>query len=261
MECRPSAQIVAKVQINWWINYTSMRLITLLIVAFSYSATAQTASNFNIDDIDAINRDLFTELDAGNIVVLKFFTNWCSICNNTADEVVAIYNGYQSNGDPVVFWALDRDQNETNADATTYRNNHSIPFPVIGEAYSVAQQFGVIYQPEYYIVRPDRSYVKRTNYSTMNTAVDEALASIATGIEESTLQQKIVVAAKKITWNADNSEIATIKVKDVSGRLVLSKQIYGQESVAIRQLPAGVYMYTLEQNSKIIATGKIGLIR
>lgn len=238
-----------------------MRLLTLLIVAFSFSATAQTATNVNINDIDGVNQDLFTELDAGNVVVLKFFTNWCGICNNTADEVVAIYNGYQTNGDPVVFWALDRDQNETNVHATTYRNNNSIPFPVIGEAYPVAQQFGVLYQPEYYIVRPDRSYVKRTNYSAMNTAVDEAITSITTGIEETSAETNVVVAANTIILKADDSEIANLRIVDVSGRVVIAEQVYGQQIIELNNLPKGVYMYTLEQESKIVATGKIGLIK
>ncbi|MFT5310006.1 MAG: thiol-disulfide isomerase/thioredoxin, partial [Bacteroidia bacterium] len=141
-----------------------MRILTLFLIAFSFSVSAQTTTNVNIDDIDGVNQDLFAELDAGNIVVLKFFTDWCGICNSTAIEVVAIYNAYQTNGDPVVFWALDRDPNETNVDATNYRNDNAIPFPVIGEASTVAVQFGVLYQPEYYIVRPDRSYVKRINY-------------------------------------------------------------------------------------------------
>lgn len=237
-----------------------MRLLTLLFVALTFSATAQTATNFNINDVDGVNRDLFTELDAGNIVVLKFFTTWCGICNNTADDVVAIYNGYQSNGDQVVFWALDRDQNETNADAMGYRNTHSIPFPVIGEAYSIAQQFGVLYQPEYYIIRPDRSYVKRTNYSSMQTAVNEALASITTGIKEGFEQNSIVVAGSKITWNADNSETTKVVVVDASGRIVVDKTISGQESIILDQ-PAGIYLYTFEQDGKIVATGKLGLAK
>ena len=80
-----------------------MRILTLFLIAFSFSVNAQTTTNVNIDDIDGVNQDLFTELDAGNIVVLKFFTNWCGICNNTADEVVDIYNAYQTNGEAVVF--------------------------------------------------------------------------------------------------------------------------------------------------------------
>jgi thiol-disulfide isomerase/thioredoxin len=237
-----------------------MRLLTLLFVAFTFSTTAQTATNFNIDDVDGTNCDLFTELDVGNIVVLKFFTMWCGICNNTADDVIAIYNSYQSNGDPVVFWALDRDQTETNADAIGYRNTHSIPFPVIGEAYSIAQQFGVLYQPEYYIVRPDRSYVKRTNYTTMQTAVNEALASITTAIEKGFEQSSILVAGSKIFWNAESSETAKVVVVNARGRIVLDKTINGQKSVLINQ-PAGIYIYTFEQDGKTIASGKLGLTK
>ena len=238
-----------------------MRLLTLFLFAFSVSASAQTATNFNINDVDGVNRDLFAELDAGNIVVLKFFTNWCGICNNTADEVVAIYNGYQSNSDPVVFWALDRDQNETNADAITYRNNNSIPFPVIGEAYSVAQQFGVLYQPEYYIVRPDRSYVKRTNYTAMQTAVNEALSSIATSIEDVVAGYEFKVAGSSITWNAPPTEKATLTITDASGRAVVNRTVSGEEKVIFDNLNSGVFIYTLTQYNKVLTTGKIGLVK
>ncbi len=242
-------------------KFLDMRIIALLFVAFSFSATAQTASNFNIDDIDGVNRDLFDELDDNKIVVLKFFTNWCSICNNTADEVVAIYNNYQSNGDPVVFWALDRDQNETNAHATTYRNNNSIPFPVIGEAYAVAQQFGVVYQPEYYIVRPDRSYEKKTNYSSMQTEVDDALAEMYTGIDDLSVLGNVSMAHDKLTWGAPASESAELVVTDMAGRMVYESSINGQQKVEMSNLPTGVYIYTLRNADKLVSTGKLGIAR
>ena len=193
------------------------------------------------------------------MVVLKFFTNWCSICNNTADEVVDIYNDYQTNGDPVVFLALDRDPNETNAHATTYRDNHNIPFPVIGEAYSVAQQFGVVYQPEYYIIRPDRSYVKKTNYSTMNTAVDEALASLGTGISEAYRSAQVEVAGNSIKWLGDEAQQVEVSIVDISGRIAQQGKAFGQQAISLEDLSVGVYVYRVEFNETIFATGKIGL--
>lgn len=236
-----------------------MRLIAIFILAFSFGANAQTASNFNINDIDGVNRDLFMELDNGNIVVLKFFTNWCGICNNTADEVVDIYNGYQTNGDPVVFWALDRDPNETNVQATTYRNNNSIPFPVIGEASAVAAQFGVQYQPEYYIVRPDRSYVKQTNYSSMQTAVNEALASSSTGIIDTELKAKVEVTNNSFVWNGETTKTAEMKIVDASGRVTLRKTINAREKISLNY-PTGVYVYTLRTENGATAVGKIGIV-
>ncbi|MFM1875367.1 MAG: hypothetical protein RL266_1104 [Bacteroidota bacterium] len=235
-----------------------MRQLLYLFVLFTLGASAQTASDFTITDVDGNSRNLFTELDNENIVVLKFFTNWCSICNNTADEVVAIYNGYQAASEPVVFWALDRDQNETNADAITYRNNNSIPFPVIGEAYPVAQQFGVVYQPEYYIIRPDRSYVKRTNYTAMETAVNEALEALnSLGVEDDLKPAGLRISDRSITWLRSVNETAELHVFDASGRMVLDRRINGQETVEL-DLSSGVYIYRLLANGSTF-TGKIGL--
>lgn len=234
-------------------------VITILSLAFATTTIAQTASNFTIDDIDGNSRDLFMELDAGNVVVLKFFTNWCSVCNSTSDEVIDVYNGYQTNGDPVVFWALDRDPNETNVQATTYRNNNSIPFPVIGEASSVAAQFGVQYQPEYRVVRPDRSYVEVVSWSGLNSAIDAALASIATSVNELAGGYSFIVAGNKLSWKAPATETATLSVVDASGRLVINQTIAGEESVVLNDLNGGVYIYRLIQENEVLTTGKIGL--
>lgn len=234
-----------------------MRVLFILLLLASTTVNAQTASDFTIDDIDGNSRNLFSELDNDNVVVLKFFTNWCTICNNTADEVVAIYNDYQTNGDSVVFWALDRDQNETNADATTYRNNHSIPFPVIGEAYPVAQQFGVVYQPEYYIIRPDRSYVKKTNYSAMQTAVDDALVSL-TGIDDVVGGQNVQITTNSFTWLESSTKQADLLVFDTAGRTVLKQKINGEQRT-ILDFPSGVYVYRLTSDAGLTITGKLGI--
>lgn len=237
-----------------------MRLFTILISAISISATAQTASDFTIDDIDGNTRNLFTELNNGKVVMLDFFTNWCPICNNSAASVNAFYNDYMTNGDPVVFWALDRDQNETNADATTFRDNNSIPFPVIGEAFAVAQQFGVVYQPEYYIIKPDRSYVKKTSHATMKTAVDEALASLNTGVEDLTDENEIRVALNTITWMSSAQNQADLQIFDASGRAVLNQEVNGQQTVKL-DLPAGVYVYQLKAQKDKTVVGKLGIVK
>jgi|GEM_PF-3443381 len=237
-----------------------MRIITLLFVALAFSANAQTAPDFTSTDIDGNSRNLFSELDEDNIVVLKFFTNWCSICNNTAGDVVAIYNAHQTVGDPVVFWALDRDQNETNADATTYRNNHSIPFPVIGAAYTVAQQFGVLYQPEYYIIRPDRSYVKENSYSAMEAAVQTALTTISTGVNELSGGDDYIIGNNTISWNSTNKHRAILKIFDISGRTVSDYNLLAGETAELN-LTNGVYIFSILVKGRTVASGKIAVVR
>jgi peroxiredoxin len=236
-----------------------MRIIALLFVAFTFSATAQTASDFTVIDIDGNSRNLFSELDGDNIVVLKFFTNWCSICNNTASDVVAIYNAYQTAEDPVVFWALDRDQTEINADATTYRNNHSIPFPVIGEAYTIAQQFGVLYQPEYYIIRPDRSYVIENSYSAMEAAVQEALTANSTGVNELSLGDDYLIGNNTISWNSTNKHRAILKIFDSIGRTVFDYNLLVGETAELN-LPNGVYIFSILVEERTVVSGKIAVV-
>lgn len=229
-----------------------------ICVAISVVVSAQDAPDFTITDIDGNTRHLYTELNSGNTVVLKFFTNWCSICNATADEVQALWESYQMNGDDVVFWALNRDQNETNAHATTYRDNHSLTFPVIGEAYAVAQAYGVVYQPEYYIICPDRSYVMKTSYSQVDGPVQTCLASTGTGIAE--LDNAIVpeIHGNIFAWGASASSKGKLSVIDMSGRLVFSEKINGFDELEL-DLTTGIYLFTLEQGNKVIATGKFGI--
>ena len=198
-----------------------------------------------------------------NLVVLKFFTNWCGICNNTADEVQALYESYQNNGDPVEFWALDRDPNETNVHATTYRNNNNLTFPVIGEASSVAALYGVQYQPEYKIVCVDRSYEEEITYTQVDQHVQNCLNQI-TGIEESSATGKLNIRQSNhsvsLTWGAASTEFSKLTVIDVAGRVVLNKRVSGGEKVNVNLAP-GVYVHVLEIDSKQVKKGKFAVVR
>lgn len=229
-----------------------MRILLTTILAFNILiANAQTAPDFTITDIDGNSRNLYNTLDAGNVVVLKFFTNWCGICNNTADEVLALYNSYQSNGDPVVFWALDRDPNETNAHATTYRDNHNLTFPVIGEASSVAALYGVQYQPEYRIICPDRSYEEEVSYTQVDQHVQTCLSQI-TGIEEAVADGKLYYEQRStglsVLWKTEADETAKLTMIDMSGRIAEEHLISGGERVTFRNLTPGIYISVFEQN-------------
>lgn len=241
-----------------------MRLILSAILMLNVlGMSAQTAPDFTITDIDGNSHNLYNTLDEGKVVVLKFFTNWCGICNNTADNVQALYDGYQSNGDPVEFWALDRDANETNAHATTYRNNNNLTFPVIGEANWVANLYGVQYQPEYKIVCPDRSYEEEVTYTQVDQHVQTCLNQI-TGIEESSLSGELNVrqtnGGVNITWEASNTEFSKLTVIDAAGRIVLNQKVAGGEKINL-DLSPGIYVHVLEIDSKDVKQGKFAIVR
>jgi peroxiredoxin len=224
-----------------------MKTICILTALLSiHVANAQDAPDFTITDIDGQSHNLYTELDAGNTVVLKFFTNWCPICNNTADEVEALWQDYQTAGDNVIFWALDRDANETNAHATTYRDNNGLTFPVIGEANSVANLYGVVYQPEYYIICPDRTFTKQVSYTEVDVPVQQCLA-LNTGVSDNPNSDgsNVLVTANTLLWHSTTMANGTLAIIDISGREVQRIPVTTDVPAILHGLNEGIYLYRL----------------
>ncbi|MFT4524376.1 MAG: peroxiredoxin [Bacteroidia bacterium] len=241
-----------------------MRLILSVFFMLNVlGMNAQTAPDFTITDIDGNSHNLYSTLDEGKVVVLKFFTNWCGICNNTADNVQALYDTYQSNGDPVEFWALDRDANETNVHATTYRNNNNLTFPVIGEANWVANLYGVQYQPEYKIICTDRSYEEEITYTQVNQHVLDCLSQI-TGIEESSTAGELNIRQTgkgvSMIWEAENTQTSNLSIIDAAGRVVLTQTITGGKRVHLN-LTNGIYVHVLALDSDNIIKGKFAVAK
>lgn len=235
------------------------RFYPFALLLISLHATAQNAPDFTIDDVEGNTRHLYSELNNGHVVVLKFFTNWCTICNATAEDVNTIYDSYVSNSEPVVFWAIDRDPNETNADAITFRDNNSIPYPVIGEGSTVANLFGVQYQPEYYIISPDRSFVERTNYTQLEAAIDNALMTLSIGAGSDD-ENSVSVEGEDLSWSVASGSDATLLISDMSGRTVLSEQISGSGTLRLNNLNSGIYLYTLIQDGNTAISGKFATV-
>jgi len=216
----------------------------LLLVALlaSHSVQGQDAPDFTITDIDGQSHNLYAALDAGNTVVLKFFTNWCPICNNTAEDVEALWQGYQAAGDDVLIWALDRDANETNAHANTYRDNNGLTFPVIGEANSVAQLYGVLYQPEYYIVCPDRSFIQKVSYTEVDAPVQACLAQ-TTSVAEVRDGSLVRVQGNALVWQDATAGSGVVSISDLSGRAVLGGTMGSGTVFPLDGLNNGIYIY------------------
>ncbi|MBK6610247.1 MAG: T9SS type A sorting domain-containing protein [Sphingobacteriales bacterium] len=67
-------------------------LLALILVAISYMGMAQTATDFTVDDCSGNSHNLFTELDAGKVVVLC----WVMPCPPCVGPSFTTYNVVQS---------------------------------------------------------------------------------------------------------------------------------------------------------------------
>lgn len=229
-------------------------LITLLIfAALASNSQAQTASNFTHTDIDGNSHTLYDELANGNIVVLKFFTNWCSVCHNSASSVISLYNSYQSNGDPVVFWALARQNSEGQAGAISFDAAHNFPFPVFGEAESIANSFGVQYQPEYRIIRPDYSYTQTVSSGQIDQQVQAALSTL-TGVQDPQNEAQLFSyhepGNQVLAWS-NAAQGSRLSVFDISGKKVVSTQVETDGQLDNLQLGSGIYTAVLRSESGV----------
>lgn len=223
-------------------------LAIFLVSVGSFGAMSQTAQDFSLTDLDGVSHNLYSTLDNDTVVVLKFFTNWCSVCNNTAPQVVGLYNEYVFNEQPVTIWAIDRQDAEGTAGPTSFRDNHSLPFPVFAFGETVANSFGVQYQPEYRTVCKDRSYSETVSYSQVDQHVQTCLAQLGVGIEDQELDGNFFSYQENgittLMWDVQSTEVE-LSIIDVSGRIVLKKLVGAEASSEELDLPSGIYTAVL----------------
>jgi hypothetical protein len=99
----------------------------LVTVLFSLQVSAQTATNFNCNDCDGVNVDLFSKLDSGKVVVICWVMP-CSTCipasktsYNVAQSFHATYPGR------VLFYLCDDYANTSCSSLNSWANSNSIP--------------------------------------------------------------------------------------------------------------------------------------
>lgn len=247
-----------------------MKKISTLIFAafFSIIARAQTAPDFTITDINDNTLHLYSALDQGNIVVVKFFTTWCPICNNTAAQVQNLWEGYENSGQDILVWGIDRDNSESEQLVIDYSNNHSITYPEAAMGGSVASQYGVTYQPDYRIICPDRSYHTTTNWNMVDSKVQECLALLtADEMENEKAKLKLFPNPAQnevyLNFNLEKSSDISLSLYNQLGQEVktFAQGILevGEQTLKLdlTGISSGVYSAVLFENEAKIATRKL----
>lgn len=102
------------------------RVFTLLIALLSLSLTSQNAVNFSIPDCDGVNYDLFSELNAGKVIVICWVMP-CASCTNPMKAAYAKVQSFKTtHPGKVEMLVVDDYANTSCANLVSYAQSHSV---------------------------------------------------------------------------------------------------------------------------------------
>ena len=245
--------------------------LTLLlpgIIAFSQT----TATDFTATDCSSVSHTLFTELNAGKVVVLV----WVMPCGSCISDAKAGYDAAQSfatsNPGKVLYWLSDDVGNTTCPTLSAWANTNSIGpanLIVFGNANDTINEagYGGTGMPHVVVIGGTNHHIfyNQKNGSNDGTAITnaitQALATVGVSrVANSNNELKLFPnpAKNKITINyfLEQAAAVSVEIYNVIGVKVKAtiplKQFPGQNSIVVNfenKLPNGIYMLRLNTES------------
>lgn len=138
-------------------------LIILLFLLFAdvtqSQVTVDTALDFTVKDLTGTQHHLYGYLDAGNYVVIDFFTANCGPCQTYASEVSASYDYFGCNGGNVVFLGMNwgSDNQAVHEFDSIWGANYPSVSGLQGGGNNVVDAYQVQSYPSVILIAPDRT--------------------------------------------------------------------------------------------------------
>jgi len=238
----------------------------ILVLIFGFSSQAQTvvrasiAPDFTMVSMDNDTFNLYTELDAGKIVVLDFFQTGCPSCQQNTPKLDSVWQAYGYYGDSLWVWGIECSFGDSNyvQHINDFEANYGGQFPIFStfqNTDSVLTLYGITWNPQYYLICPD-SKIKQprmeiTEVDSVIQACQQILASINSRPKETPPVVYLSNNYLRIT-NLTNNPF-TISIYNLLGQNVFMQHIQsaGQETtVSVLGLRQGVYFVLLSDGKK-----------
>jgi len=206
--------------------------ITILFI--SIYGTAQIAPNFTSNDCSGTNTDLYTQLDAGKVIVIC----WVMPCSSCIPATKTSYNVVQSfqtsNPNKVLFYLCDDYGDTPCASINSWANGISVPASASSLRFSNAAinmaNYGSTGMPKITVIGGSSHNIYYNVNSTVNgTALQEAITTAlnATGVEEmATITSDInlfpnpVNSMLHITFTIEKQTTINFEIYDILGQKV-----------------------------------------
>ncbi|NNE56226.1 MAG: TlpA family protein disulfide reductase, partial [Flavobacteriales bacterium] len=148
------------------------KILLFLSIVFSVNAIAQPEGtefpNWTHTDIYGVDHTLYDYLDNGQVVVIDIFTTWCTNCIASLPNLEELKAEY---GDDLMTFSFERDESTT--DEAEWAVEHGVTNPIFDDALSTMATWNTSYQPNFFVICPDRSFELKIGSIANNNPLPE----------------------------------------------------------------------------------------
>jgi len=156
-------------------------LFLLLLAGTARSQVAiDSAADFTVKDILGNQHHLYGYLDAGNYVVIDFYTTNCGPCQTYASEVSASYDYFGCNGGNVVYMGINwgSDNNAVHIFDSLWGAHYPSVSGLQGGGNNVVDTYQVQSYPSVILIAPDRAILNNHIWPPLRDTINaEVLAA------------------------------------------------------------------------------------
>ena len=244
-------------------------LIKIILIFTSVNVFSQTkkivAPDFTIVSTKYDTFNLYTEISKHKVIILDFFSQYCSTCQNNTYTLENIYQSYGGNGDSLWIWGIESEF-ASDSDVDTFKINYGATFPGFSTQEhnndTVLQLFNISYTPYYYVVGYDSS-MKSASISDIQSIIETYLGPPYNNKINTNKSNdfKIFLSYNKMIINCKNNYKTTkISLYDISGNKIYQTFkvfYYGKNTITLPyNLKSGFYIIEI-LNKNINLTKKL----
>jgi len=244
------------------------KFLIIIFILLSFNGFSQdkklTAPDFTIISTKLDTFNLYSEVAKHKIIILDFFSLYCSTCQNNTPILEDIYQDYGGNGDSLWIWAIESEFG-TDPDIDTFKIKYGATFPGFSSKQhnndTILQLFDISYTPYYYTIAYDSS-MKSLDINDIRSFVETYLGPPYNSKINQNIDNyfKIFLSYKKIVINCNNNFYRTnISLYDISGRKIFTTNKMfnkGKNYINTEGLKSGFYIIQIS-NNKIFFTKKL----
>jgi hypothetical protein len=242
-----------------------MRTTATLLIATSLmtGAMAQTTGlDFTANDCAGVSHQLFADLDAGNAVIIDLVMMNCQPCVTASHAITD--NVIPNVSDPlrVKFYSIGYTNSITCTQMNNWRNTNAFTHEVFAGMSAQTTYYGGMGMPTIIVLGGGSGhtvYYNELGYATADDqdlidAINDALAG-ATSVSEAPLGEVSIHPNPATDVLTISGSWSTVRVMDLSGRVVLTSQLLNGK-LDVETLLPGQYVLVLSDREGLSRAGR-----